>query len=160
MRALFLTLLILSATKAAATDAKPPRLADLRWLTGSWCSESDHGSQEEHWIAPRGGVLLGVHRDTRASGGVFFEFLRIQEEDGTISYLASPAGREPTPFRLVEASDGRVVFENPQHDFPQRIIYERTDNRLEARIEGEVEGETRGSTWVWSSDGCGFLDAD
>jgi len=47
-------------------------------------------------------------------------------------------------FEAKTTSDTMVVFENPAHDFPQRIIYRRrgTDSLL-ARIEGTVNGQTR-----------------
>ena len=51
-----------------------------------------------------------------------------------------------------------MVFENPEHDFPQRIIYTRSEDRLQARIEGDVGGEIRAETWQWSAEDCGFLE--
>ena len=45
---------------------------------------------------------------------------------------------------MVRLSEGEVVFENPGHDFPQRIIYSlKAGGNLEARIEGEAKGEAR-----------------
>ena len=58
-------------------------------------------------------------------------------------------GRAPTAFRLVEVSGQRAVFENPGHDFPQRIIYRREGDTLHARIEGNQNGELRYSEWQW-----------
>ena len=45
-------------------------------------------------------------------------------------------------------SDRRVVFENPEHDFPQRILYWLDDDdMLHARIEGTEGGETHSMEW-------------
>lgn len=55
--------------------------------------------------------------------------------------MTSPRGAPATPFRLVEQSDRRLVFENAGHDFPQRILYwSRAPGELRARIEGTLHG--------------------
>ena len=45
----------------------------------------------------------------------------------------------------------RVVFENRQHDFPQRILYWLDPGgALHARIEGPQGGKTVSEEWVWT----------
>ena len=45
-------------------------------------------------------------------------------------------------FTLGKHGDRTATFENPAHDFPQRVVYERTsDDALLARIEGEQAGK-------------------
>jgi hypothetical protein len=62
-----------------------------------------------------------------------------------LSFLAQPRGAEgATAFRLVRSAPGEAVFENPAHDFPQRIIYRRTGDRLTGRIEG---ADGQGMEW-------------
>ena len=49
-----------------------------------------------------------------------------------------------TGDHFMAGSANEVVFENPQHDFPQRIIYTLKDGgRLTAAIEGTKNGKTR-----------------
>src|SRR5688572_17251260 len=136
--------LICVAGASAAEDSKPT-LDDLAWLTGSWSEKKEGVETEEHWIAPKGGIMLGVNRTTREKGRTSHEFLRIMERpDGGIAYLAQPSGAAITVFPLKELKGKHVVFENLKHDFPQRISY-RLDaqGRLVARIEGEVNGASR-----------------
>jgi hypothetical protein len=104
---------------------------------------------EEIWTSPRGGVMLGLHRDVSPSGKSFFEFLRISVTETEVVYHASPMGRDPTPFSLKSLGDQQAVFENLEHDYPQRIIYRREGDRLHARIEGERDGALQSSEWVW-----------
>ena len=41
-------------------------------------------------------------------------------------------------------SDREVIFENPDHDFPQRVIYRLiSDEDLLGRIEGMIDGKER-----------------
>ena len=124
-------------------------LHELSWLSGYWTGESGGVVMEEVWMAPRGGIMPGLHRDLFPSGKAFFEYLRITRTGEETVYHASPRGKEPVPFRMHSSAPGLVVFENRGHDFPQRIIYERKGDRLEARIEGEVKGKMKSSAWIW-----------
>lgn len=63
---------------------------------------------------------------------------------------ASPRGRPATPFKMIEQSDKRVVFENAEHEFPHRIIYWMTDDgSLHAKIEGTLSGKPAAEEWSW-----------
>lgn len=134
----------------ASDDAPARQLDDLSWLVGSWLERKPGVETEEHWIAPKGDLMLGVNRTVRESGKTSFEFLRIARTPTGISYFANPGGRPATEFRLVEAAAKKVVFENREHDFPQRIIYWRDDDgSLHARIEGTIGGLPRSQEWKW-----------
>ena len=113
----------------------PANVADLGWMSGRWEAVSGARWTEESWSAPRGGVLMGYSRSGRGEDLREFEFLRIQAgADGALAYWASPGGRSPVAFRLVSRSGTEAVFENPQHDFPQRIRYVRQGDTLTATI--------------------------
>ena len=113
--------------------------------------DADEGvTAEEVWLEPRGASMIGLHRDTSARGNAFFEYLRIQRTPNGIIYLASAAGREPTPFPLTSLERQRATFENLDHEFLQRIIYWlEDDGALHARVEGAVDGATEANEWVW-----------
>jgi hypothetical protein len=135
---------------AASAPAPAARIADLAWLSGSWAGEDGDLEMEEHWTAPKGGSMLGLHRDVAGGRTVLFEFLRIEEGPDGIVYLASPRGRPPTPFRLTEAGPRSAVFENPEHDFPRRIRYWiEPDGSLAARVEGKEGGSEAPQEWRW-----------
>jgi hypothetical protein len=140
-----------SSPPATSPGAAPDgALAEVAWLAGTWVSPGGKGPRtEEHWIPPAGGSMLGVNRTVIGGRTAFFEFLRLEADEQGLVYHAAPMGRHPaTPFRLVEVTPGRVVFENPRHDFPQRIIYRRDGDRgLVQRIEGTEAGETKSSEW-------------
>ena len=53
-----------------------------------------------------------------------FEYLRIVQRDDGLVYVAQPNGNSPTEFVLTEIAPQRAVFVNPRHDYPQRIVYE------------------------------------
>ena len=140
----FITLLLFSSL--AFAQAPPPRALALEWMAGQWVHEG-RGTVSETWLGPRNGVLVAANLTTFASGRATFEFLRIAETEGGLSYFASPAGRAPVEFRLREIGERRVSFENPGHDFPQRILYWREGEALVARIEGTINGAPRQQEW-------------
>ena len=131
--------LALSACGATAqhTDRGAPD-----WMSGYWLA-CDGGETVENWIGAGRGTLLG----TNLSGGGY-EFLRIAaNESGQIIYYAMPGGRAPpTEFALTAHAGQRAVFENPQHDFPKRITYERDNDVMIARIDGG-EGSQQSMEW-------------
>jgi hypothetical protein len=151
MRGLIFSLALLAAPAAAQTAS----IEDLRWLSGRWLSCDEGREVSEHWFGGRSGELYGASY-TRGEG---FEFMRIGENDGgAIAYFAQPMGQAPTAFPLARIEGRSATFENPEHDFPQRIIYRREGARLHARIEGVQDGAPLAFAWsyrrVSHDNGC------
>jgi hypothetical protein len=141
--------LLLAQRPAAA--AEPADVSAVAWMAGSWQGSEGGVEMEEVWLAPKGGAMLGVHRDVKQGRMVSFEFLRIETDKEGLVYLSSPRGQPVTPFRLLQITKTRVVFSNPTHDFPQRILYWLADDgRLHARIEGSQGGKPASEEWSWS----------
>ena len=159
-----LLLLTVSLTPAPAQASDPaaesPGVEVLAWLTGCWASHEGGRLSEECWLHPAGGMMLGVNR-TVSGEKAAFEFLRIAQHGDGLAYLASPGGhREPTPFALVEHADGRAIFANPEHDFPQRLTYELGDDGvLVVTVEAQSDGEWRGFQLVWERSGLAGVAA-
>ena len=148
----FLLALTLTGLMSGLVDQTPKMaLADLAWMAGSWSGTAHGIDMEEHWTAPKGNSMIGIHRDVGKGRTLLFEFLRIEQLGNQIVYLSMPNGRSPaTPFPLKELSGTRVVFENPEHEFPQRIIYWKDGNDLRARIEGTMKGKAGSEEWRWT----------
>ncbi len=146
------------ATSACASRGQPeivtlrpddPDLEPLSWLAGHWVGLVEGARVEEHWTQPSGGTMLGMNRTVVGARTVFFEHLRIEHTPEGIVLVASPMGRPPTRFRLVAGGEHEAVFENPEHDFPRRIVYRRDGNVLHARIEGVEAGHAKVVTWTF-----------
>lgn len=107
-------------------------------------------------MEPRGGTMLGVSRTLTAGRTSAFEHMQIREEDGRLVFTAKPSGQEAASFRSIELTDSAVTFENPVHDFPQRVVYRRqADGSLLARIEGERGGTMQGVDFPMRRATCG-----
>ena len=84
--------------------------------------------------------MLAVSRTVRKEKMVGFEFLRIVERDGGLVYIAQPGGRSPTEFVLTKLNEQRAEFVNPRHDYPQRIVYELSDEGVLTASIGFAKG--------------------
>ena len=144
MKRLLIASLLLATLPAFGQITRTPT---LDWMAGTWVQ--DKGASEkvtESWIGPTGGSLVGVNL-SQWPDKLTFEFLRITDLPDGMVYYASPIGGKPVEFKFKEAGDKRVVFENKEHDFPQRIIYWREGDNLAARVEGDVQGRLRSQEW-------------
>ena len=115
-------------------------IADMAWLTDAWAGTRNTSSIEERWSPPRGGAMLGVSRTVRGEKMTAFEYLRIVERDGGLVYVAQPGGKSPTEFVLAELDNQRCVFLNPRHSYPQRIVYELSNEGVLTASIGFAKG--------------------
>lgn len=120
-------------------------LENLSWLHGCWRSNKDGTEITEQWMKPAGGTMLGMSRTVSNAKTVEFEFIQIrQNENGKIHFIAKPSGQKEASFKMISAGKHEVTFENPEHNFPQRIIYRlEKDGSLAARIEGTINGKKK-----------------
>jgi len=135
--------------------AGPGRLDDLGWLAGCWRRDVEKGTAEEQWNSPRGGIMLGLGRTVVAGRAVGWELLRIEEREGRLVYTAIPSGQQETSFVETQRDGDGIVFENLEHDFPQRVAYtRRSDGSLLAWIEGTDRGASRRTEFPFTRGNC------
>lgn len=135
-------------------------LSDYAWLAGCWLLETGDDTSlrtEEHWMAPAGGLMLGMSRTLRHGEAVAWEFVRIVEDYYGTRFVASPSGQATVEFFLVSVENDTLVFENTEHDFPQRIVYRKGGaKRLVAWVEGvTAEGRQQRIDFGYERKHCG-----
>lgn len=114
---------------ASVTEAPRSDVA-FGWISGCW--QADNGATREIWTESYDGLVFG-HSVTRRDGNVdFFEDLRIETDGERSVYIASPGGKNPVAFAMTSKTATSATFENPSHDYPQKITYSRSGNRLTA----------------------------
>jgi hypothetical protein len=133
-----LAAVLLTLVAHAQAPAAKPTLQDFAWLAGHWRIEQGDRLVDEQWMAPSGGLMMGMARNVQAGKVREYEFTLLrQERNGDIVYVASPSKQTQTTFKLTSLRAGEAVFENPEHDFPKKIVYARqSDGSLLAAIEG------------------------
>ena len=135
---------LLSCTPPAHSTQSLTGVALAGWLSGCWQRGSGDLTIEEQWMSPRGDAMVGMSRSVRAGRLVGYELVLIREDTTGLVYEAHPSGQESATFPAILASDTALVFEDLEHDFPQRIGYDRVGaDSLSGWIEGERGGELR-----------------
>jgi hypothetical protein len=121
-------------------------IEEFGWLDGAWERPAKELTAVEEWTRVSSDTMEGIVYLTDGNETRITEHLRIERFGERIYYLALPVENEfPTPFELVDRGDASWTFENPDYQFPQRLVYKRTeDGGLTVRIEGTDEGEERG----------------
>ena len=130
-------------------------LDGVRWLAGCWELRTGSRVTLEMWMPPAGDLMLGASRTVSGGAVREFEQLRLRAEGGKLIYTAMPSGQKEASFTSVQVTDSTVTFENPAHDFPQRIIYRRRGaDALTARIEGPGPDGPRGIDFPMNRVSC------
>lgn len=121
-------------------------LAKAEWFIGEWGNKSTDGELTERWKKENDSVYLGEsyfvvgEKDT-----VFAETVRLEETNGKLAYIVTVPGQNkelPVSFEMTSSTDNQIVFENPKHDYPNKIIYNLIEkDSLIAEISGLKKGK-------------------
>jgi hypothetical protein len=84
-----------------------------------------------------------------------WELMVIRPVAGALVFEASPRGQPSAVFPVTEYTDSSLVFENPAHDFPQQIRYDRrTADSLHAAVSGMAGGRSRTINFEYGRTAC------
>ena len=155
MLLLILLVTLAAGFQAGAARAAVPSVKDVAWIAGCWDSTRNGRHVAEHWMPPEGGTMMGVSRTTAGDKTTEWEFLIIRQGANGLEYVAKPSRQPETTFTASRATANEVVFENPAHDFPKRIVYRRDGDALTASIEGPMNGQNRRIDFPYKKAACG-----
>ena len=108
------------------------RASELDWLAGQWRGEGLGGQCEESWLPAVGGTLIGSFRLADDGKPVFYEFVAITEDAGSLTFRVKHFNPDMTgweekdetmEFLLVEVGDNEVYFDG--------LTFRRTGSKLE-----------------------------
>lgn len=123
---------------------------NIDWLMGNWQGEFNKAKITESWQKIDDGLYSGKgfvfgDRDTFVR-----EQLRIQRIANYWAFIPVINNQPPVLFTLIKSENHMLVFENKEHDFPQRVTYSLEDGTLHAWIEG-LKGEKQVKEDYWYS---------
>jgi uncharacterized protein YbjT (DUF2867 family) len=127
-------------------DEELRSLATFGWIAGYWRSDAANGiAAEEVWLAPAGGLMLGMNRSvSERTGRASYEYIRLESQGGgRAQYCAEPKGQPSACFALTSGGLQKAAFTNLRSDYPQSIVYWRVGTELHARIDGLADGKPR-----------------
>lgn len=162
MNKIFTMMLAVSIVFCVGARAQGPQpqatIDSFAFLSGCW--EINNPERKllvsEQWMSPAGDAMIGMARSVRNGKLGSYEFLRIVQDGTGIHYVAKPSqSKSETSFKLVKWTADEAVFENPAHDFPQRVIYRLAGtDALAARIEGMMNGKSTGLDFPYVRAKC------
>lgn len=134
-----LILLLYFATQPAI--AQTNKLPGLQWLKGTWVVQLKDGAAFEEWHYVNDSTYKSESYIVKTNGDTIpQESVILVYRNKQMFYIPTVHGQnngKPVPFKITSIKATGFVAENPEHDFPQRIIYILKDARhLHASIEG------------------------
>lgn len=151
MKKFLLILIISSALSAymafAQHTTRHPQLKKADWLIGEWKNQTQKGLSVESWKKLNDSTFLGKSYVLRGTDTVSAEHIRLEAHHGNLYYIPTVKNQnegKPVTFTMTTSSADHFVFENPEHDFPQKITYNRiSKDSLVAEISGTYKGKQR-----------------
>jgi hypothetical protein len=141
---LILLLLAIVSCKNSGSNEKD-KIKEARWLLGNWENKAVDGNLTETWKKVNDSTFQAQSYFIKEKDTLHFESITLQQKGEELTYNATVKGQnndEPITFKLTNSTDTQLVFENPKHDYPKKIIYTQiTEDSLAAEISGILEGK-------------------
>jgi hypothetical protein len=122
----------------------------LRFFEGNW--KVENSNLMEKWQLSGEDVYVGKSYTVLGKDTILNETIQLIFDRENIwckvQVQDQNTGRT-IPFRLTKCQASVFVFENPAHDYPQKIGYRRIGNdKILAWIEGQQNGKMHKSEWA------------
>lgn len=116
------------------------------WLIGKWGNTSKEGNLTETWTKENDSLYRGeTYFVVGGKDTVFSEKVDLIQDNDKLSYIVSVPGQnneKPVRFDMTSMNDSLIVFENPAHDYPNKIVYNKIGkDSVVAEIFGVQKGK-------------------
>ncbi|KIC00131.1 MULTISPECIES: DUF6265 family protein [unclassified Flavobacterium] len=147
---ILLLLAVVSCKNAEAPEKDKIKTAD--WLIGKWENVSPQGTLTETWSKVNDSTFQGSSYFIKGKDTIHFESIKLQQKGEDLTYNATVKGQnndQAVAFELTTSTEKGLVFENPKHDYPQKISYTKdANNTLTAEISGKLQGKLSSEKFV------------
>ena len=95
-------------------------------LEGIWKMNGKRGPVYEEWKKASDDLLQGRSYFLKGADTVINEHISLTNTATGIFYtpvVDDQNNKQPIAFKMTKAENNMFVFENPEHDFPKRIVY-------------------------------------
>lgn len=152
MKRILLLAVMAAFVSACKKESKPVgELSKAQWFLGNWENQTPQGDLYENWKQENDSLYLGESFFVKGKDTLFSEQVQLAQKGKDVFYTVSVKGQndeKPVPFKLTKASADTLVFENPAHDFPNKILYRKVNkDSIVAAISGTQEGKPAGETY-------------
>ncbi len=127
------------------SEKKFEKIEKMNWLVGNWEQKLPDGTLKETWTKQNDSTFSGDSYFINLKDTVHFESIKLTQRAEELIYIATVVGQnneEPVEFKLISDADSTFAFENPAHDYPQKITYKKvSETSLIATISGKQQGK-------------------
>ena len=129
------------------TKKKFLQLENANWFIGKWENLTETARFEEIWSKVNDSTFLGESVVIIARDTVFYEKMDLFQKNDSLILKISVKDQnkeKPVSFYLTKSNNNQLIFENPKHDFPNKIVYNKINSdSIVATIEGIKNGKTQ-----------------
>lgn len=140
-----LALVCLAACKNNSSQNKFDKLEKMNWLVGNWEQKLPDGTLKETWTKENDSTFSANSYFINTKDTVHFESIKLTQSADELTYIATVVGQnndEAVDFKLTSDTENTFTFENPAHDYPQKITYKKVnETSLIATISGKQQGK-------------------
>ncbi|HNP32938.1 MAG TPA: DUF6265 family protein [Flavobacterium sp.] len=127
------------------SEKKFEKLEKMNWLIGSWEQALPEGILTESWTKENDSTYSGKSFFIKQKDTIHLESIVLIQKNEELFYIPTVKGQnndEPVTFKLTSDAENAFTFENPKHDYPQKIMYKKVaSDRLVAVISGKQQGK-------------------
>lgn len=138
---------ILGLLSISAWTITPGDLQKADWLVGTWENETSRGRIFENWIRISESEFRGRSYMINENDTLVFENIQLTQDASGVYYIPTVRDQnegKPIRFTATSLTETQMIFENPEHDFPQMITYTKIGaDSLVAEISGSINGQER-----------------
>ncbi|QSB26141.1 DUF6265 family protein [Flavobacterium sp. CLA17] len=140
---LMLLAVVVSCQKKESVEKDKIKIAD--WLIGNWENKSPDGLLIENWQKVNDSTFSATSYFIKGKDTLHFEKIVLSQKGEKLTYSATVNGQnndKAIDFPSTSETETKLVFENPQHDYPQKISYTKgANNTLTAEVTGKLQGK-------------------
>ena len=147
-----LLLAVVSCQKKETAEKDKIKIAD--WLIGTWENKSQDGVLTESWKKVNDSTFSATSYFIKLDDTLHSETITLAQKGEMLMYSATVNGQnndKAIDFGSTTETENKLVFENPSHDYPQKITYSKgANNTLTAEISGNLQGNMTKEKFVMS----------
>lgn len=147
-----IAILLLSIVSCNKHDANGNIIKDYEelekanWMLGEWEKTDSLGTLREIWERLDDSTFVGLsYYIQNKKDTLHNEQVELMQDGEHLIYTTTIKGENndsPIPFQMTKDEDSLLVFENPKHEYPQKIQYKLMKNgSLIATISGKQNGK-------------------
>lgn len=135
------------AALCAWTTKQSNDISKAEWLLGTWENQTTRGTIFETWKKVSDTRYEAKSYVIREKDTMIFETITLKAVGNDIHYIPTVKNQNdglPVIFKATTYTETEMIFENPEHDFPQMISYNHiSSDSLVAKISGTRNGQER-----------------